>query len=178
VIAWGLGLLTLAVLSLGPQRTPRADASVDSIDSIGQFIDQAMPTSGVPGLAYAVVEGGEVTRVGARGVVELGESTAVTVETPFVSGSISKSFTAVAIMQLVEGGRVELDAELSRYLEDFAGRASGSITIRQLLSHTSGFSTLQGNTARGDVDDLARSVQQSASVVPAHPPGPSGSTRT
>ena len=44
------------------------------------------------------------------------------------------------------GGQVDLDAEVSHYLEDFAGRPAGPVTIRQLLSHTSGFSTLQGNT--------------------------------
>lgn len=56
--------------------------------------------------------------------------------TPFVLGSVSKSFTAVCIMQLVEKGKVDLDAPVSAYLPDAAG--GGQIAVRQLLNHTSG----------------------------------------
>ena len=116
-------------------------------DSIEDFIDSEMPASGVPGLAYAVVADGEITSVGARGVVRIGGDSEVTPDTPFLTGSISKSFTALAVMQLVEAGEIDLDAEISQYLDGFSGRPAGAITIRQLLSHTSGFSTLQGNAS-------------------------------
>lgn len=143
--------------------------------SIEDFIDRAMPASGVPGLAYAVVADGDITSAGARGVVRLGGDTAVTPDTPFVIGSISKSFTALAVMQLAEAGKVDLDTELSHYLDEFAGRPAGAITIRQLLSHTSGFSTVQGNAghpdATGGKDDLARGVARLAEVTPSYPPG-------
>ncbi|MFZ0014471.1 MAG: serine hydrolase domain-containing protein, partial [Acidimicrobiia bacterium] len=133
-----------------------------------------MPASGVPGLAYAVVVDGEITSVGARGVVELGRDTEVTPDTPFATGSISKSFTALAVMQLVEAGEVDLDTEVSQYLEGFSGLPAGAITIRQLLSHTSGFSTLQGNESHTDVtggkDELARRVAGLADVTPAYRP--------
>ncbi len=134
-----------------------------------------MPASGVPGLAYAVVVDGEITSVGARGVVKIGGDIEVTPDTPFVIGSISKSFTALAVMQLVEAGEVDLDTEVSQYLDGFSGRPAGAITIRQLLSHTSGFSTLQGNTSHTDAtsgkDDLERSVDGLAEVTPAYEPG-------
>lgn len=166
-----LGFITMAVLALGPQGAVHATEPEGSIED---FIDGQMPASGAPGLAYAVVVDGEITQLGARGVVELGEGREVTPDTPFMAGSISKSFTALAVMQLVEAGAVELDAEVSWYLEAFVGRAAGSITIRQLLSHTSGFSTLQGNTPNpepGGADDLARAVEHGAGIVPAYPPG-------
>ena len=70
--------------------------------SIEDFIDTEMPASGVPGLAYAVVADGDVTSVGARGVVKIGGGRKVTSDTAFLTGSISKSFTALAVMQLVE----------------------------------------------------------------------------
>ncbi len=77
-------------------------------------------------------------------------------------------------MQLVEAGEVELDAEVARYLDGFSGRPAGSMTIRQLLSHTSGFSTLQGNAAPTDAtggpDELARRVDRLAGMDPAHRP--------
>ena len=169
-------VLALVVLGLAAAVGPAValPASMPS-GSIDDFIDGAMPASGVPGLAYAVVVDGEITSVGARGVLRIGGDTEVTPDTPFVIGSISKSFTALAVMQLVEAGKIDLDTEVSHYLDGFSSRPAGVITIRQLLSHTSGFSTLQGNASRpdatGEKDELARAVDRLAEVTPAHEPG-------
>jgi CubicO group peptidase (beta-lactamase class C family) len=161
----------LAVLVLGLNAVLFAGAPGGSIED---FIDSEMPASGVPGLAYAVVADGEIVSAGARGVVELGDDEDVTTDTPFLVGSISKSFTALAVMQLVEAGQVDLDTAVSHYLDVFTGEPSGAITIRQLLSHTSGFSTLQGNMshtdATGGEDELARRVDSLARVTPAYGP--------
>jgi len=138
------------------------------------FIASEMSASGAPGLAYAVVADGEITSVGAHGVVKIGGDKKVTPDTAFLTGSISKSFTALAVMQLVEAGKIDLDTEVSHYLDRFSGRPAGTITIRQLLSHTSGFSTLQGNPSHTDItsgkDELARQVDQLAEVTPAYKP--------
>jgi CubicO group peptidase (beta-lactamase class C family) len=143
--------------------------------SIEDVVDRELGASGVPGLAYAVVADGRIAAVGARGVVRSGGDREVTADTAFVTGSIAKSFTALAVMQLVEAGRVDLDAEISRYLDAFSGRPTGAITVRQLLSHTSGFSTLQGNASHRDVtdadDELARLVDRLATTAPAHAAG-------
>jgi hypothetical protein len=81
----------------------------------------------------------------------------------------------MAVMQLVEAGNVDLDAQVSQYLDVFKGRPSGAITIRQLLSHTSGFSTSQGNDTGFDRsqsgDDLMRRVAHIAEGTPAQAPG-------
>ena len=162
----------LAFVALGASAVFSAGAPGGSVDD---FIDREMPASGVPGLAYAVVADDRIDTVGARGVVRLGGDVSVTGDTPFVIGSISKSFTALSVMQLVEAGTVDLDTDVSRYLEGFSGRPAGAITIRQLLSHTSGFSTKQGNAAQldptGDGDELARAVDELAAVTPAGAPG-------
>ena len=154
---------------------PTSESAAAPAATIEAVIDAEMPASGVPGLAYAVVADGQVTSVGARGVAERGGDEPVTPDTPFLTGSVSKSFTALAVLQLVEAGRVDLDAEISRYLDGFAGRPAGGATIRELLSHTSGFSTLQGNEAHTDTaggsDALARQVDQVAETEPAYPPG-------
>ncbi len=148
--------------------------SVPSI-AIDDVIDREMPASGAPGLAYAVVGDGEVTAAGARGVLRLGGEKNVTPDTPFLTGSISKSFTALSVMQLVEAGEIQLDTEVAQYLDVFSGLAAGDITVRQLLSHTSGYSTGQGNVSHtdsvGDTDELARRVDALAEVAPAHAPG-------
>jgi CubicO group peptidase (beta-lactamase class C family) len=149
-----------------------AAAAEGTIDDV---IETEMPASGVPGLAYAVVTDGEITSVGARGVVEIGADEKVTPDTPFLTGSISKSFTALAVMQLVEAGNVDLDSEIAQYLDSFSGRPAGAITIRQLLSHTSGFSTFQGNDSRADTtdgsDELEWRVETLAEMGPTYGPG-------
>ena len=163
--------LFLGVLALGLTAAVQAAVPAGSIE---RLIDSEMPASGVPGLAYAVVADGEITSVGARGVVGIGGDRDVTPDTPFLSGSISKSFTALAVMQLVEAGEVDLDTEVSQYLDGFSGRPAGAITIRQLLSHTSGFSNLQGNASHTDAaggrDALARRVDELATLTPAYEP--------
>lgn len=146
----------------------------DPSGAIEDFIDQAMPASGAPGLAYAVVDEG-VVHAGARGEMRAGASRPVTEDTPFALGSITKSITALAIVQLVEAGQVELDAEISVYLEEFEGQAGRVITIRQLLSHTSGYSTLQGNQSHTDQtgleDEFVARIRQLAQTPPAAEPG-------
>lgn len=143
-------------------------------DPIDVFAASEMADSGAPGLAYAVVKGGEIYS-GQRGEILIGSGRAITEDTPFVIGSISKSFTALAVMQLVEAGKIDLDSGISQYLDVFAGSPGGSITIRQLLSHTSGYSTRQGNdnlieTSQG-ADGLRRQAARIAQWTPAYVPG-------
>ncbi|MGB3257599.1 MAG: serine hydrolase domain-containing protein [Ornithinimicrobium sp.] len=164
-------LRLLAIVALGLGLALPASTSEGSIDD---FVAAEMPASGVPGLAYAVVSDGEITVTGARGVLIAGGEEQVTPDTPFVTGSISKSFTALAVMQLVEAGYLDLDTEVSEYLDGFSGQPAGAITIRQLLSHTSGFSTLQGNASHtdnsGGNDALQRRVEGLVEVTPAYVP--------
>ena len=161
----------LALLALGMATALQASVPSGSIDD---FIVTEMPTSGAPGLAYAVVEDGRIHSE-ARGEILIGSGREMTPDTPFLLGSISKSFTAMAVMQLVEAGKVDLDTGISHYLQPFVGRPSGAITIRQLLSHTSGYSTLQGNEAPTDHtqgnDALSRQVNRIAQWTPAYKPG-------
>jgi CubicO group peptidase (beta-lactamase class C family) len=156
----GLVCLTAAALSQdGPQS-----------GGIEAFLDRAVPRAAAPGLAYALVENGGLQQ-GQRGERVAGSGLPVTEDTPFALGSISKSFTALAIMQQVEAGRIGLDRGIGEYLDEFGGRPGGAITIRQLLSHTSGYSTLQGNSSHtdrtGGADELAERVRQLAMTAPA-----------
>jgi CubicO group peptidase (beta-lactamase class C family) len=164
-------LRLVAILALALGATVPAASSDDTVEDV---IDAEMPTSGVPGLSYAVVTDGEITSAGARGVVEAGTDGQVTPDTPLQAGSITKSVTALAVMQLVEAGQVDLDAAVAQYLDGFAGQPAGVVTVRQLLSHTSGLSTLQGNAshtdATGDQDELARLVDGLATLAPAYGP--------
>ncbi|MBX3479794.1 MAG: beta-lactamase family protein [Caulobacter sp.] len=175
--------LAVVMVACGPARAAQPDCveqgppGVDVAALTGPVravIAREMPASGAPGLAFAIVRDGTVV-TGACGLARLGTDRRVTPDTPFLLGSISKSFTAMAVLQLVEAGKVDLDAEVSRYLPVFRGRPGQAITIRQLLSHTSGWSTLQGNQPRkgkgGDEDELARRVAEMAQWTPAKAPG-------
>ena len=99
----------------------------------------------------------------------------MTEDTPFLLGAISKSFTALAVMQLVEAGKVDLDAPIARYLPEFVGKPAGAITVRQLLGHTSGYSTLQGNSTPDDSGTGAATIAHRAAwyadLSPAYAPG-------
>jgi CubicO group peptidase (beta-lactamase class C family) len=94
----------------------------------------------VPGAALAIVEGGEVVRQRGFGRVAPGGGVP-TPGTPFLICSLTKSFTAMAVMQLVEAGKIDLDSPVQRYLPWFRvadTRASARITVHHLLNQTSG----------------------------------------
>jgi len=108
---------------------------------IDDYIQQQASADHIPGTAVGIVAGG-------RPVLLKGFGNA-TADTPFFLGSIGKSFTALAIMQLADQGKVDLDAPVRKYIPWFKvgdGRESGSITVLQLLDQTSGISTKAGLT--------------------------------
>ncbi len=150
-----------------------------SIEAVATPVDDVIagewPASAAPGMAYAVVSDGRIVEIGERGVRHIGRQEMVRADTTFLIGSISKSFTALAVMQLVEQGSVEIDAPIARYVDAFAGKPAGQVTVRQLLSHTSGYSTIQGNNSQTDVatdeDSLRRRAAILADVIPPSSPG-------
>jgi CubicO group peptidase (beta-lactamase class C family) len=108
--------------------TPAAAARLDAA-----VHDAAAKT---PGLSVAVAEDGRVAYAHGVGFADVAAKRAVTPETRFRIASITKMFTAVSVMQLVERGQIGLDDRVARYLPDAPHAAE--ITIRQLLTHTSG----------------------------------------
>jgi CubicO group peptidase (beta-lactamase class C family) len=101
------------------------------------LVRDQLAASHVPEAAYAVLDHGRVSSGG------WGQG--VDADTPFVIGSISKSFTALAVMQLVDRGDVTLDAPVRRYVPDFrSADPDAVITVRQLLEQTSGLPTSAG----------------------------------
>jgi len=127
-------LLPLIALTLIASSTTRAD-------QVDDYIRQAMQKSRIPGLALAVVKDGTVIKAQGYGVANLETETPVTPNTVFELASITKQFTATAIMLLVEEGKVGLDERISKYLENTPDSWK-NITVRHLLTHTSGLPTL------------------------------------
>lgn len=104
-----------------------SDANV--YDNIDSYLRSSVEKAHIPSLSAVIVDDDEVLFSRSYGACE-------STDTPFLLGSVSKSFTALCIMQLVEQERVDLDATLATYLPDATD--GSSITIGQLLNHTSG----------------------------------------
>jgi CubicO group peptidase (beta-lactamase class C family) len=128
--------LTIAVANSASAR-PAASGDLAAIDA---YVAAQMSELRVPGLALAIVQGDQIVYLKGYGVANPAGDP-VTAQMPFSIGSLTKSFTALAIMQLVEAGRLELDAPVRRYLPWFQvadDDASLKITLRHLLTHTAG----------------------------------------
>ncbi|MEP7064452.1 MAG: serine hydrolase domain-containing protein [Gemmatimonadota bacterium] len=104
---------------------------------IDRFVAQEMASQRIPGLAVGIYTNGKITRVKGYGRSNIELDAPVTPATIFQSGSMGKQFTSAAIMMLVEEGKIGLDDSLPKYFPD-APASWREITIRQLLSHTSG----------------------------------------
>jgi CubicO group peptidase (beta-lactamase class C family) len=138
-----LAMLLLALgLTTGMARAtsaPRAPAAPD-FAAIDAYVEAQMHEQRIPGLALGIVQHDQIVHLKGFGVANP-QGEPVTPQTPFSIGSLTKSFTAVAILQLVEAGQLDLDAPVQRYLSWFrvADReASSRITLRNLLNHASG----------------------------------------
>ncbi|MDX1993646.1 MAG: serine hydrolase [bacterium] len=127
--------------------------------AVDDFIEAQIVQQQIPGLALAVVQEGEVLIAQGYGLANLEEETPVAVDTLFESASTVKPFIATAIMRLMEDGRLELDEPIRTYLEEAPPTWEG-ITVRYLLSHTSGLPySLPGGTTEGNLQDwLAEAI--------------------
>lgn len=114
-----------------------ANALEDANTKARQFIHETMSQQRIPGLQVAVIRNDRVVLSENLGFANVENRVPVTGKTLFPINSATKSFTGVAVMQLVEAGRMDLDAPISRYLDDVPAAWRG-IRIRQLLGHTSG----------------------------------------
>jgi D-alanyl-D-alanine carboxypeptidase len=108
---------------------------------IDSLVAQKMAANHIPGLSLAVMRGGKVLFAKGYGLSNLELSTPTTEKTSFAIFSITKTFTAVAVMMLVEEGKISIDKPITDYLQDLPGSWS-RVTIRHLLTHTSGLPEL------------------------------------
>jgi CubicO group peptidase (beta-lactamase class C family) len=137
-----LGLVMTATLSFqsasNSGSAQNQGSAPDDWSQIDAFVGAEMTRRNLPGMAIAVTRGDQIIRV--KGYGHDSEGRPITGDTPFYIASASKAFTAVAVMQLVDQGLVELDAPVRRYLPEFElnDPRAGEITVRQLLNHTSG----------------------------------------
>jgi CubicO group peptidase (beta-lactamase class C family) len=127
----------------------------------------------VPGASLAILADGEVATV-ATGVVNLGTGVETTPDSVFQVGSITKVWTATLIMQLVDEGRLDLDAPLTDVLPELTLATPGAtsqVTVRHLLSHSSGIDGDLFDDAGRGADSVERYVAICAKLTQLHPAG-------
>ena len=175
LVLGGLGAFRMSRRSV---RSVRADSPPGDFNAVDDYITARMKTARIPGLSVAIVQGDQIVYLKGYGQADP-SGRSVTPQTPFIIGSISKTFTALAVMQLVESGKVDLDAPVQRYLPWFRvadPEASAQITIRSLINHTSGLPQKADTFLWTDQDDgvLERSVRYLKTVALARPIGTFG----
>ena len=109
----------------------------DVAEKIDKLAVETLTRTGVPSASLAVVRDGQIVYVKAYGDAKLEPKTPATAAMRYSIGSISKQFTASAILLLQEQGSLSLDDKVGKYLPDLT--RANEVTIRQLLSHTSGY---------------------------------------
>lgn len=132
----GFALVILLSLIACPA-SAQTQLSADLRENIDKLAAEALAQTGVPSASVAVVKDGQIVYSKAYGNARLDPKTPATPEMRYSIGSISKQFTAAAILLLQEQGKLSLNDKVARFIPDLT--RANEMTIRQLLSHTSGY---------------------------------------
>lgn len=127
----------VVVLGFAFQAFSQTQLAPDSAEKIDKLVTDTLARTGVPGASIAVVKDGALVYVKAYGDAKVEPKAPATTQMRYSIGSISKQFTAAAILLLQEQGKLSLDDKVAKYIPDLA--RANEVTIRQLLSHTSGY---------------------------------------
>ncbi len=122
----------VALLDTQPARTPAT-----APDAVDRFVEAEMARHHIPGVSIAVSRRGKLIKAEGYGTADLEHDIAVTPDTVFKIGSVSKQFLATGIMLLAQQGKLSIDDPVSKYVDGTPDSWRG-ITLRHLLTHTSG----------------------------------------
>ncbi|MFD0715542.1 serine hydrolase domain-containing protein [Paenibacillus sp. GCM10027626] len=144
----------------GSMQVERSGTSVFS--EVDAYIAREMKRQRLPGLALGIVQGDRILYLKGYGRAD-SSGRPVTPETPFGIGSIGKSITAMAVLQLAETGKIDLDAPIQRYIP-IKYNGAEFISVRQLLNQTSGFSQIStfSNTLSSIGDQYQDALEKNA----------------
>jgi D-alanyl-D-alanine carboxypeptidase len=130
-------LLLFALVLLPAAARAQSPLSPDAKAKIDTAVTQVLSSTKVPSASIAIVKDGRIAYLQAYGLARLAPPMEATPQMQYAIGSISKQFTAAAVLLLAQEGKLTLDDPVSKYLPDLT-RAK-EVTIRMLLSHTSGY---------------------------------------
>lgn len=169
----GPGLIAALALLTGCAKKPAAAADpapvaispATTLQELDSRIARLLADAGVPGASVALIEGGKLVWAQGYGYSDLARRTPVTADTVFRAGSVSKSFTAIGVMMLVEDGKLSLEAPLSVLMPelrvDNPWEPSDPVRLVHVIEHTAGFDDLafSGYLLEGGNLPLARAVE-------------------
>lgn len=121
-------------------------------DEIDDYLRRQMERQQIPGLSLAVVKDGKVIKAAGYGLANIETKTSATPETVYQLASVTKPFTATAIMLLVQDGKLALDDPIGKYIEG-APESWDGITVRHLLLHTGGIKDYLNELHEGTRED-------------------------
>lgn len=147
---------SLFILSAAPYtESPRESTDDSASAKVDEYVTAEMHREKIPGLALGVIRDGKIIKALGYGLSNVELDVPVTPESIFQTGSVGKQFTATAVVMLIEEGKISLDEKISKYFPE-AGPAWKDITVRHLLTHTSGIPDYgsEETTGRKKIIDL------------------------
>ncbi len=160
-----MALFAWAMVVVAAPALPQSNGLVGEVDAI---VSEAMERSHIAGVAVGISKGDDVVLAKGYGLADVENDVAVDAHTVFRIGSVTKQFTAAAILLLVERGKLSLDTELGTLLPDYPTHGR-TITVERLLNHTSG---IKGYTEMPSFWETARldlSQEEMMSLFGAEP---------
>jgi CubicO group peptidase (beta-lactamase class C family) len=167
---FALMVALMAVCGAAMGQSMRGSATVDTLDAgtrgrVDRIAEGIMKQRGVPSASVAVVKGGKLVYTHAYGLAHLDPDVAARPEMRYSIGSVSKQFTAAAVLILQEQGKLKLDDAVGKYVPGLT--RGNEVTIREILSHTSGYQDywpedylmtpmMQPETAQAIIDTWAK----------------------
>src|SRR5262245_17477395 len=130
-------LVVLVSLGFAASAAAQNEVPADFTAKVDKVATEALAKAGVPSASVAIVKNGRIAYVKAYGDARLDPKTPATPEMRYSIGSISKQFTSTAILLLQEQGKLSLDDKVVKFIPNLT--RANEVTIRQLLSHTSGY---------------------------------------
>lgn len=153
-LALGVALCACAFASFAAQPVPAAHrASLD--EKVDAIVRQAMRSHQIPGVCLGVMRDGRLVKATGYGYANVELKVPVSPLSLFQSGSVAKQFTATAVMMLVQEGKIGIDDPITRYFPEARAAAWRNVTVRQLLTHTSGIPDIFGET---DADSYTKGI--------------------
>ncbi|MCV0402567.1 MAG: beta-lactamase family protein [Chloroflexi bacterium] len=146
-----------------PAPTSTPTAPPDTGADYAAAIEAARTTAGARGITFAAVRDGQLLWSGAAGRDREGDAR-LAADDPLVIGSVTKTFVAATVLQMVEEGRLDLDDRLREHLPDLR-RFAGDVSIRQLLDHTSGLADVFNDTTRRGLEEHPEHPWTSAEIL-------------
>lgn len=144
--------LAAAVLLIAAPGARAAASRADAGARVDAIVRSAMRSHQIPGVVLGALRDGRLIKAAGYGWANVELRVPMSPASVFQSGSVAKQFTAAAIMMLVNDGKIGLDDPLSRYYPQARATPVGAVTVRQMLTHTSGLPDIFGETDESSYD--------------------------